>query len=201
MPNNRGLKGWRRPTIIGADFIAGEPSAGLGRQSVLRPRPHPASVAPGEMGDHEPKALSGEHAVWLSQRIRTEDFTLRGLVAELAGGGLKVARRSVWELVRHGCPAGMGGSRLTAKVPHGRRKTRTFLAALHHDRIDAPWFIEGPIDGESFRTYVEKVLLPTLRPGDIVVMDNLGSPKARSCVNSFVRQAPRSSFCPNTHPT
>jgi hypothetical protein len=43
----------------------------------------------------------------------------------------------------------------------------TLLAALRHDRIDAPWFIEGPIDGASFRTYVEKVLLPTLRPGDI----------------------------------
>ena len=45
------------------------------------------------------------------------------------------------------------GRRLTAKVPHGRWKTMTFLAALRHDRIDAPWFIEGPIDGESFRTY------------------------------------------------
>ena len=56
----------------------------------------------------------------------------------------------------------------------------TFLAALRRDRIDAPWFIEGPIDGESFRTYVEKVLLPTLRPGDIVVMDNLGSHKGAS---------------------
>ena len=54
----------------------------------------------------------------------------------------------------------------------------TFLAALRHDRIDAPWFIEGPIDGESFRTYVDKVLVPTLRPGDIVVMDNLGSHKS-----------------------
>ena len=66
------------------------------------------------------------------------------------------------------------GRRLTAKVAHGRWKTMTFLAALRHDRIDAPWFIEGPIDGESFRLYVEKVLLPTLRPGDIVIMDNLG---------------------------
>ena len=49
------------------------------------------------------------------------------------------------------------GHRLTAKVPHGRWKTMTFLAALRHDRIDAPWFIEGPIDGESFRTYVAKL--------------------------------------------
>ena len=67
------------------------------------------------------------------------------------------------------------GQRLRTKVPHGRWQTMTFLAALRPDRIEAPWFLEGPIDGGSFRLYVEKVLLPTLRPGDIVVMDNLGS--------------------------
>jgi transposase len=80
------------------------------------------------------------------------------------------------------------GRRLTAKVPHGRWKTMTFLAALRHDRIDAPWFIEGPIDGESFRTYVGKVLLPTLHPGDIVVMDNLGSHKGK-VVRQLIRSA------------
>ncbi len=72
------------------------------------------------------------------------------------------------------------GRRLTAKVPHGRWKTMTFLAALRHDRIDAPWFVEGPINGDSFRLYVEKVLLPTLRPGDLVIMDNLGSHKGKA---------------------
>src|SRR5690349_8985499 len=80
------------------------------------------------------------------------------------------------------------GHRLSAKVPHGRWKTMTFLAALRHDRINAPWFIEGPIDGVSFRTYVEKVLLPTLRPGDIVVMDNLGSHKGK-VVRQLIRSA------------
>ena len=62
----------------------------------------------------------------------------------------------------------------------------TFLAALRHDRIEAPWFIEGPIDGDSFRLYVEKVLLPTLRPGDIVVMDNLGSHRSKT-VRQLIR--------------
>jgi transposase len=57
--------------------------------------------------------------------------------------------------------------------PHVRWKTTTFLAALHHDRIEAPWLI----DGQSVATYVEQVLLPTLKPGDIVVLDNLGSHK------------------------
>ena len=78
------------------------------------------------------------------------------------------------------------GERLTAKVPHGRWKTMTFLAALRHDRIDAPWFIEGPIDRASFRVYVEKVLLPTLRPGDVVIMDNLGSHKSKA-VRQLIR--------------
>ena len=93
------------------------------------------------------------------------------------------------------------GHRLNAKVPHGRWKTMTFLAALRHDRIDAPWFIEGPIDGESFRTYVAKVLLPTLRPGDIVVLDNLGSHRSKA-VRQLIRGAgAKLSSCQNIHPT
>ena len=64
----------------------------------------------------------------------------------------------------------------------------TFLAALRHDRVDAPWLLEGPIDGESFRLYLEKVLLPTLRPGDIVIVDNLGSHKGKA-VRQLVRSA------------
>src|SRR6201984_1096974 len=79
--------------------------------------------------------------------------------------------------LRGGAPR---GQRLPTKVPHGRWKTMTFLAALRRDRIDAPWFIDGPIDGESFRTYVAKVLLPTLRPGDIVVMNNRGSTRNKA---------------------
>jgi putative transposase len=71
------------------------------------------------------------------------------------------------------------GQRINAKVPHARWKTMTFLAALRHDHVAAPWLIDGPINGERFRLYVEKVLLPTLRPGDIVIVDNLGSHKGR----------------------
>lgn len=79
------------------------------------------------------------------------------------------------------------GQRLYARVPHGRWTTMTFLAALRHDRVEAPWLIDGPINGDSFRIYIDKVLVPTLRPGDIVVMDNLGSHKSNA-----VRQALRS---------
>ena len=57
------------------------------------------SVAAGKMGGHKPKAVSGDHAVWLSQRIKDGDFTIRGLVAELVGRGLKVDYHSVWDFV------------------------------------------------------------------------------------------------------
>jgi hypothetical protein len=80
------------------------------------------------------------------------------------------------------------GARLVAKVPHGHWKTTTFLAALRHDHIAAPWVVDGPIDGESFFTYVEKVLVPILRPGDIVILDNLGSHKGKR-VRALVRAA------------
>ncbi len=79
------------------------------------------------------------------------------------------------------------GERIVAKVPHRHWKTMTFLAALRHDRIDAPWILNGPINGESFKIYVEQVLVPTLKPRDIVVMDNLGSHRAK-----IIRQAIRS---------
>lgn len=79
------------------------------------------------------------------------------------------------------------GQRLHAKVPFGHWKTMTFIAALRHDRIDAPFVLDGPVNGKRFLAYVRQFLLPTLTPGDIVVMDNLGSHKSRA-----VRQAIRS---------
>jgi hypothetical protein len=72
------------------------------------------------------------------------------------------------------------GRRLVASVPHGRWRTLTFLAALRSDRIVAPCVIDGPINGESFLAYIEQVLVPTLRPGDIVIIDNLGSHKGKA---------------------
>lgn len=69
------------------------------------------------------------------------------------------------------------GQRLVAKVPHGRRRTLTFVAALRCDGITAPCVIDGPIDSEIFVAWIEQFLAPTLRPGEIVVMDNLSSHK------------------------
>jgi transposase len=75
---------------------------------------------------------------------------------------------------------GPRGRRLKAYAPFGHWKTLTFIAALRHDRIDAPLVIDGPINGEMFRLYVEQVLVPTLSTGDIVVLDNLGSHKGKA---------------------
>lgn len=78
------------------------------------------------------------------------------------------------------------GQRLIGKAPHGHRKTLTFVAALRCDGIHAPWVIDKPINGRSFRTWVERCLAPVLRRGDIVVLDNLSSHKA-----SVIRKAIR----------
>ena len=75
---------------------------------------------------------------------------------------------------------GPRGRRLRAYAPYGHWKTLTFIAALRHDRIDAPCVFEGPINGELFRLYAEKFLAPTLSPGDVVILDNLGSHKAKA---------------------
>ena len=73
-------------------------------------------------------------------------------------------------------------------MPHRRWRTLTFLAALRCDRIEAPRVIDGPINGLSFLAYVEQVLVPTLSPGDIVVMDNLASHK-RQAIRRAIRAA------------
>ncbi len=72
------------------------------------------------------------------------------------------------------------GKRLRAYAPFGHWKTLTFIAALRCDRIDAPFVFDGPINGEAFVLYVEKQLAPTLQPGDVVIMDNLGSHKGKA---------------------
>jgi transposase len=70
------------------------------------------------------------------------------------------------------------GERLRGLAPHGRWRTMTFLGALRCDNFTAPCVFDGPINGECFRAYVAQVLLPSLKPGDIVIMDNLGSHKS-----------------------
>jgi len=70
------------------------------------------------------------------------------------------------------------GERLVGKVPHGHWKTTTFVAGLRASSLTAPCVLDGPMNGDAFLAYVEQVLVQTLKPGDIVVMDNLSSHKA-----------------------
>ena len=69
------------------------------------------------------------------------------------------------------------GARLVAKVPHGHWKTTTFVAALRLEGLTAPTVIDGAINGDLFLAYVRQQLAPTLKVGDVVVMDNLASHK------------------------
>jgi len=69
------------------------------------------------------------------------------------------------------------GERLRVGVPHGHWKTTTFVAGLTMRGMVAPWVLDGPINRDAFDTYVDKVLVPELRPGNVVVMDNLSSHK------------------------
>jgi transposase len=77
--------------------------------------------------------------------------------------------------LRGRCPR---GKRLIGKVPHGHWKITTFVAALRCDAITAPFVIDKPMNSLIFRTYLERCLVPTLKIGDIVVMDNLSSHKS-----------------------
>jgi transposase len=92
------------------------------------------------------------------------------------------------------------GQKLLAKVPQGHWRTLTFLAALRRDRIDAPCVIDGPINGENFLAYVEQVLVPTLKPGDIVIIDNLGSHKAKAVRRAIRAAGARLFFLPPYSP-
>ena len=95
---------------------------------------------------------------------------------------------------------GPRGRRLKAYAPYGHWKTLTFIAALRHDRIDAPWVIDGPINGELFLLYVENVLAPTLSPGDVVVLDNLGSHKGKAARAAVRAQGAHLFFLPPYSP-
>ena len=70
------------------------------------------------------------------------------------------------------------GARLMDHVPFGNWSTQTFIAALRHDRLDAPWVIDGPMNRELFDLYVKTQLAPTLQPGDVIILDNLSSHKS-----------------------
>lgn len=72
------------------------------------------------------------------------------------------------------------GRRLIGHIPHGHWKTTTFTCGLRCQGLVAPYVLDGPMNGEAFRAYVERILVPTLQPGDLVIMDNLSSHKGEA---------------------
>ena len=92
------------------------------------------------------------------------------------------------------------GQRLPVKAPFGHWKTMTFLAALRRNRVEAPWLLDGPINGERFKIYVEQILIPTLASGDVVIMDNLASHKAKAVRDAIRRAGARLLFLPKYSP-
>ncbi len=86
----------------------------------------------------------------------------------------------------HGrCPK---GARLRMGFPHGHRKTTTLVAGLRTTGMVAPMVLDGPINGDWFEAYVRQVLVPELRRGDIVIMDNLSSHK-RAAARELIEEA------------
>ena len=95
---------------------------------------------------------------------------------------------------------GAKGKRLRGFAPQGRWRTLTFVGALRCDRIAAPAVFDGPINGVCFRAYVEQLLVPALEPGDIVVMDNLGSHKSKAIRDAIRAAGARLWFLPKYSP-
>jgi transposase len=92
------------------------------------------------------------------------------------GADTKMIRRYGW---------GPKSARVISHVPHGHWKTTTFLAALRTTGLTAPLVLDGPMTGECFLAYIQQFLAPTLRPGDIVIMDNLSSHKQAGVVETI----------------
>jgi transposase len=106
-------------------------------------------------------------AAWLQARPEFDPERL--VFIDETGASTKMARL---------CGRAKRGHRCRAAVPHGHWKTTTFTGALRRSGMTAPMMLDGPMNGAAFLAYVEQVLAPTLRPGDIVVMDNLPAHKS-----------------------
>jgi transposase len=95
------------------------------------------------------------------------------------------------------CPI---GQRLVCKTPWGHWKTTTFICGLRCDGLVAPWVLDGPMNGDAFRVYIEQVLAPTLSEGDIVVMDNLPSHKVSGVLEAIEAKGAVLSYLPPYSP-
>jgi transposase len=92
------------------------------------------------------------------------------------------------------------GERLRAAIPHGHWKTTTFVAGLRLSGMAAPMVLDGPINRDAFQAYVDQILVPELNPGDVVIMDNLGSHKGPAIRAAIEAAGARLLFLPPYSP-
>jgi transposase len=92
------------------------------------------------------------------------------------------------------------GERCLAKVPYGHWQTATFIAALRHDRLSAPWLLDGPMDGDAFLIYVREILCPELQSGDMVIIDNLSCHKVQGVAEAIAARGAQLCYLPAYSP-
>ena len=114
--------------------------------------------------------MAHRRQIWITRRQPFMGAALERLVfIDETSLNTKMVKTSGWAPV---------GQRLIDHAPFGHWNTQTFIAGLRHDGLTAPWVIDGPINRRRFETYVETQLVPTLKPGNVVILDNLSSHKS-----------------------
>lgn len=177
------------------------------------------SVAPDRRGKPPGRKLA-PHGAWILAMIEAQpDLTLAELRRRLAEQGIPVGYGSLWRLlddegisfkeaVRPAEPErediararSDGWRRVPGRAPHGHWRTSTFVAGLRRAGVTAPAVFDGPINGPSFQADVEQILAPTLTPGDIVVLDNLGAHKSLAVRRAIERRGAPLVFLPPYSP-
>lgn len=126
---------------------------------------------------------------WFEGQLDLDPHTL--VFIDETGASTKMARR-------HG--RAPRGTRLRASIPHGHWKTTTFTGALRLTGMTAPMVLDGPMTGEWFLAYVQQVLVPTLSPGDVVILDNLPAHKGTAVRHAIDAGGARLLFLPPYSP-
>jgi transposase len=136
--------------------------------AVLRPARHHAKKKTAHASEQERPDVLTRRQAWFAGQLDLDPAKL-------------VFIDETWASTKMGRSHGraLRGERLRMSVPHGHWKTTTFIAGLRLSGMVAPMVIDGPINREAFEAYVQQILVPELKPGDIVIMDNLGSHKSQ----------------------
>ncbi len=133
--------------------------------------------------------MAAARAAWRAWQASLDPARL--VFIDETGANTAMARR---------CGRAKRGARVVAPVPHGHWKTTTFVAGLRLTGLSAPFVIDQPMNGAIFQTYVKRCLAPTLRPGDIVIMDNLSSHKSQAVAKAITARKATLHYLPSYSP-